>query len=131
FEDRQLAIVAFFDAFGRKRERLRVLREGRCGAAVKVSRYLVEQQDQCEPSFGGFAPGVELAAYGELRGRHEAGGDLRVQRRIGEEPSTKALLELFSAARLRLEPEAEQRLDPFVHRRSSAYLTLCRPQRQG
>src|SRR5690606_2480136 len=42
FEDGQLTIVALLDTFGRKRERLRVLRKRRRGAAVKVSRHLVE-----------------------------------------------------------------------------------------
>src|SRR5690606_30357353 len=130
FEDRQLAIVAFLDALGRKRERLRVLRESFCGAAVKVPRHLVEQQNQRKPSSSGIGPGVELAARGEPRRLAEAGGDLGIQGRIGEEPATELLLELLSAARLRLEPEAEQGLDSFVHRRSSAYLTLCRRQRQ-
>src|SRR5690606_6617022 len=116
--------------FGRKRERLRVLRKRRRGAAVKVSRHLVEQQNQREPPFREIGPCVELAARGQASRRSEAGGDLRVYGRIGLEPAVESLLEVFSAARLRLEPEAEQRLDSFVHRPSSAYLTLCRPQRQ-
>src|SRR5690606_29639861 len=97
-------------------ERFRILRERGGRAAMQVTRNLIEQQDQREPSPRIVAPMVELARRCALGERGEPGGDLGVRFFVRIEPAVEAPLEVVLRPRRGFEPETPQLLDVLVHR---------------